>query len=190
MLVRSDLVNVPVDPVHVIDQEEAVAPVLLPQDPPPDGPGPARPGVEAELADPLQAGDVGHLDADDEVLAAREAQVGEAEAEVFAEGEPDLLVEVAPRGGQFQGPGIGGEPEVRVASRVRLAGPGEPMGQADPPPLDVEQGAGDAPREVELQGPRQDHGRRVDRPDELAGLLGAGRPERDGPARRRPPPDP
>src|SRR5262249_21923416 len=138
--------------IDVVDQKEAVAPILLSQHPPSDGPRPTRPGVEAELADPLQARDVGHLDADGEVFPAGEPQFGEAEAEGFPDVDSNLVIEVASGSGQFQSSGTGVEPKIRVARRERLASPGESVGQADPSTFAIEQGTGDDLGEIELSG--------------------------------------
>ena len=76
---QADLEDVAVAPALVVDQEQAVAPGLgLAEDAAPDRPVAPGPGVEPELADDLQAGDVGELDARGEVLAAGEAQVARA----------------------------------------------------------------------------------------------------------------
>ena len=91
----------------------------------------ARAGVKPELADHLEARDIGNRGADLEVFLAREAEVGEADAQVFAGRQAILGVEIAAGGRQLEGAAVGAEPEVGIALGQSRPGAGQPVGQPD-----------------------------------------------------------
>src|SRR5262249_11705582 len=100
------------------------------------------------------------------------------DAEVFAPGHADLLVDVAPGRRQLEHAAAGVEAEVRVPPGQIAAGAGQAVGQAGAGALEGEHGARDGADEGDRQGARDAAGRRDDRAD-VRGVV-RGRLEGDG----------
>ncbi len=93
----------------------------------------ARSGIEPELADFLEPGNIGNGGADLEVFLAGESQVGEPDSQVLAGRHALLGVEIAAGGRELQGAAVGAEPEIGIALGQVGPGAGKPVGQSPMP---------------------------------------------------------
>ncbi len=112
---EADLVDVGVVAVGVIHQEQSIRSRVGPADQAAANIlVAASTGVQPELADHLETGDIGMKCADLEIFLAGEAQVSQPETQVFAGGQLVLGVQIAARCGQLQSVPSRGQTKVRV----------------------------------------------------------------------------